>query len=98
MPVGEHQPLLARHSESTKSSIPNFRPANFNLEFRSSKWFILLAVNLAVFTDAFLYGLIVPVLPFALSSRVNLSEEDIQKWIGILVGAYGAGVLAGSRE
>ena len=64
---------------------------------RSSKWFVYIVVNLAVFTDAYLYGLIIPVLPFALVERVNLPEDGVQKWIGILLGAYGAGLIVGAR-
>lgn len=44
--------------------------------FRSSKWFIELAVGMAVFTDIFLYALIVPVMPFALQSRTQVKEEN----------------------
>ena len=64
---------------------------------RSSKWFVYIVVNLAVFTDAYLYGLIIPVLPFALVERVNLPEDGVQEWIGILLGAYGAGLIVGAR-
>ena len=70
---------------------------SFPSNFRSSKLFIVIVVNLAIFTDAFLYGLIVPVLPFAMGDRINTPEDEIQHWIGILLGAYGAGVLVGSR-
>ena len=48
--------------------------------------------------DAYLYALIIPVLPFALVERVQLREEDVQQWIGILLAAYGAGLLIGSRK
>ena len=65
--------------------------------FRSSKLFIYIVVNLAVFTDAYLYGLIIPVLPFALVERVNLQESEVQRWIGILLAAYGGGLIVGSR-
>lgn len=64
---------------------------------RSSKLFIYTVVNLAVFIDAYIYGLIIPVLPFALVERVHLPEGEVQKWIGILLAAYGAGLIIGSR-
>lgn len=67
-------------------------------EIRSSRLFIYIVIDLAVFTDAYLYGLIIPILPFALIERVNLREDEVQKWIGILVAAYGAGLIIGSRE
>ena len=69
----------------------------FLYHFRSSKLFVYIVVNLAVFTDAYLYGLIIPVLPFALVSRVNLEESQVQRWIGILLAAYGGGLIVGSR-
>ena len=65
-------------------------------KLRSSKFFIYVVINVAVFTDAYLYGLIIPVLPFALTEYVNLSQSEVQTWIGILLGAYGAGLLIGS--
>ncbi len=65
---------------------------------RSSKPFTYTVVNSAVFTDAYIYGLIIPVLPFALVERVHLPESEVQEWIGILLGAYGAGLMVGSRK
>lgn len=74
----------------------SFKP--FFHGIRSSKFFGYTVINLAVFTDSYLYGLIIPVLPFALVERVNLQENEVQKWIGILLAAYGAGLIIGSRE
>ena len=65
---------------------------------RSSKWFIYIVVDLAVFTDSYLYGLIIPVLPFALTEYVHVPAAEVQEWIGVLLGAYGAGLLVGSRR
>jgi len=64
----------------------------------SSQLFIYTVINLAVFTDAYLYGLIIPVLPFALVERVNLHEDEVQTWIGILLAAYGGGLVVGARK
>ncbi|KAF1986342.1 MFS general substrate transporter [Aulographum hederae CBS 113979] len=63
---------------------------------RSSKAFVIVVVCVAVFTDIFLYGLIVPMLPFALAERVGLSGNDIQRWNSILLASYGASILLGS--
>ena len=65
--------------------------------WRSSKLFIYFVVNLAVFTDAYLYALIIPVLPFALVDVVRLDEIDVGWWIGALLAAYGVGLLIGAR-
>lgn len=76
--------------QNPTSSTSRFR------KFRSSKWFIYTAVYLAVFTDMYLQGLIIPILPFSLAEYVHVEPKDIQKWTGILVGLYGGGYIVGS--
>ena len=71
---------------------------SFLIKLRSSKLFVYTVINLAVFTDAYLYGLIIPVLPFALVERVKLHQDEVQRWIGLLLAAYGAGLIIGARE
>ncbi len=66
-------------------------------EWRASKLFISIVINLAIFTDAYFYGVIIPVLPFALTEVVQVNESDVQWWIGVLLTAYGAGLLVGAR-
>ncbi|RAL13504.1 MFS transporter [Aspergillus homomorphus CBS 101889] len=66
------------------------------LRFRSSDGFIMFVVAFAVFTDIFLYGLIVPVAPTALHERVGLSVDEEQRWTSILLALYGAALLATS--
>lgn len=63
------------------------------LKVRSSETFIIFTVATAIFTDVFIYGIIVPVLPFALTERVAISPDDIQRWISILLAVYGAALL-----
>ena len=70
----------------------------FLLGFRSSKFFVYIVINLAVFTDAYLYGLIIPILPFALIEKVHLRDDEVQRWIGLLLAAYGAGLIIGARK
>ena len=72
-------------------------PRKFLRKIRSSKLFIYTVVNLAVFIDAYIYGLIIPVLPFALEERVHLHGNEVQQWIGILLAVYGAGLILASR-
>ena len=71
---------------------------SFLIELRSSKLFVYTVINLAVFIDAYLYGLIIPVLPFALVERVRIHPDEVQRWIGLLLAAYGAGLIIGARE
>lgn len=64
------------------------------LAYRSSRWFILTTICTAVFTDIFLYGIIVPVIPFALTKRAHIAEIDVQHWVSVLLAVYGAALLA----
>jgi len=64
------------------------------LHWRSSSAFILATVTVGLFTDLFLYGLVVPVLPFLLSSRLHIPEPEIQAHVSGLLAAYaGASVV-----
>ncbi|PSN66661.1 MFS transporter-like protein [Corynespora cassiicola Philippines] len=64
------------------------------LKVRSADWFIIGTVALAVFTDMFLYGMIVPVLPFSLENRSNVGQNRVQYWVSVLIAVYGASLLA----
>ena len=56
--------------------------------------FIIATVAVGLFTDLFLYGLIVPILPFMLRDRVDLPEEKVQAYVSAMLAAYaGASVL-----
>ncbi|KAG4443199.1 hypothetical protein IFR05_001341 [Cadophora sp. M221] len=66
------------------------------LKIRSSKTFITCTVAIAVFTDIFLYSVVVPVLPFALTVRAGVKEEDVQRWTSIFLSVYGAALAVGS--
>lgn len=66
------------------------------LDSRTSTAFITVTVAFAIFTDIFVYGIIVPVIPFALTERAGVPEEDIQYWTSILLAVYGAALLVTS--
>ena len=64
------------------------------LQWRSNTFFIIATVAIGLFTDLFLYGLIVPVLPFMLQKRVNLPQDQVQSYVSGLLAAYaGASVI-----
>jgi MFS family permease len=68
--------------------------APIGLEWRSSTLFIIATVAIGLFTDLFLYGLIVPVLPFVLQDRIDIPENKVQSYVSGLLAAYaGASVL-----
>ena len=64
------------------------------LQWRSSTLFIVSTVGIGLFTDLFLYGLVVPVLPFLLGDRVHLPADQVQSNVSGLLAAYaGASVI-----
>lgn len=78
-----------KNSGSGESNTP------IGLEWRSNTLFICTTVGMGAFTDLFLYGLIVPVLPFMLQDRVQLPDSQIQSTISNLLAIYaGASCLA----
>jgi MFS family permease len=42
----------------------------------------------------FLYGIIVPVIPFALQTRSHVEWDRVQYWVSVLIAIYGASLLA----
>ena len=64
------------------------------LRWRASTFFIIATVAVGIFTDLFLYGLIVPVLPFLLRDRISVPQDKVQSYSSALLAAYaGASVL-----
>lgn len=66
----------------------------WGLRWRSNTLFIISTVGIGLFTDLFFYGLVVPILPFMLTDRVRIPEDQIQPYVSGLLSAYaGASVL-----
>lgn len=64
------------------------------LSWRSNTFFIVATVAVGLFTDLFLYGLVVPILPFMLQDRLGLPQDQVQSHVdGLLVAYAGASVL-----
>jgi predicted MFS family arabinose efflux permease len=75
------------------TSNPSIPPAG--LLWRSNTIFILATVAISLFTDLFLYGLVVPVLPFLLEDRLGVPRDQLQAHVDGLLAAYaGASVVA----
>ncbi|KAF2638355.1 MFS general substrate transporter, partial [Massarina eburnea CBS 473.64] len=68
--------------------------APYLVKYRSSEGFIVGTVSLAVFTDMFLYGVVVPVIPFAIQTRSHADPNKIQYWVSVLIAIYAAALLA----
>ncbi|KAF2739078.1 MFS general substrate transporter [Polyplosphaeria fusca] len=60
------------------------------LKWRSNTFFIVSTVGIGAFVDFFLYGLIVPVLPFMLEDRVHIPDAQIQSTVSWLLAIYAA--------
>ncbi|KAJ6107167.1 hypothetical protein N7523_008490 [Penicillium sp. IBT 18751x] len=65
-------------------------------QMRSSDTFVVVAMSLATFTDTFIYGMIVPILPYLLIRVGRSSREETQEWTSILLAVYGVALLIGS--
>ncbi|KAF1994792.1 MFS general substrate transporter [Amniculicola lignicola CBS 123094] len=83
-----------RHASSSwsrmKSMAFDHSQPPIGLRWRSSSLFVLSTVGIGGFTDIFLYGLIVPVLPFMLNDRVHVPASDIQTSISNLLAIFAA--------
>ncbi|KAF5661583.1 vesicular amine transporter [Fusarium heterosporum] len=66
------------------------------LKVRSSAGLIVTTCSFAIFTDIFLYGVIVPILPFSLEARIGIDTSKVQYWVSIALAVFGAALLAGS--
>ena len=60
------------------------------LEWRSNTLFIVATVGVGLFTDLFLYGLIVPILPSILEDKVGVPDSQVQGNVSGLLAAYAA--------
>lgn len=97
--AGERQPLLQSSSSSIVSQIGSYDGHEGEAyisrwrAFRASQTFRLVVVSMALFTDNFIYGLIVPTLPYDLHYRSSVPSSDIEAWASALLAAYGLASL-----
>lgn len=89
---------MAATAEAAVKTSPGQDPVPPSLFFRirSSPSYTLATLCLAFFNDSFLFGAIIPVLPYALHERIEIDEDDAQIWISVLLAIYGGAVLIGS--
>jgi MFS family permease len=73
------------------------------LKWRSNTLFILTTVAIGLFTDLFLYSILVPVLPFMLEERAGIPSDQTQTYVSAMLATFAgaavcfapiAGVLA----
>lgn len=81
-----------------RTSVMNFFRSDSTpiaLRWRSNTVFIITTVAIGLFTDLFLYGLIVPVMPFMLRDRLKIPQSQIQSHVSDMLAAYaGASVIS----
>lgn len=66
------------------------------LQFRSSTQYICYTAFVATFTDGFLYGAIVPVIPFSLVDRSGVPEHTVQIWLTVFLVTFGLSMTIGA--
>ncbi|ESZ90466.1 hypothetical protein SBOR_9160 [Sclerotinia borealis F-4128] len=58
--------------------------------WRSSKWFVLSTIAVALFAETFLYGFLVPILGYMLENRLHVEPSQIQKLSSTVLALHGA--------
>lgn len=72
----------------------DYSVAPAGVRWRTNTFFIVSTVAVGLFTDLFLYGLVVPILPYMLQDRVGLPQDQVQSHVDGLLAAYaGASVV-----
>ncbi|OAA79637.1 Major facilitator superfamily domain, general substrate transporter [Akanthomyces lecanii RCEF 1005] len=66
------------------------------LAFRSSSALITVTVSFAVFTDVFLYAVVVPVIPFTLESRIGVASNRVQYWVSVSLAVFAVSLFVSS--
>ncbi|KAJ5764813.1 Tetracycline resistance protein TetA/multidrug resistance protein MdtG [Penicillium odoratum] len=71
-------------------------PIAIGFKWRSSKWFILSTVTIALFGETFLYGFIIPILGYMVQSRLKIDPDQAQRLTSAVLALHGAvSVVAG---
>lgn len=65
-------------------------------ELRASTFVIIFTVTLAIFSDIFVYAVIVPVVPFLFVTRMGISEDSVQGQVSLSLGVYSIGLIVGA--
>ncbi|EKG15807.1 Tetracycline resistance protein TetA/multidrug resistance protein MdtG [Macrophomina phaseolina MS6] len=75
---------------TTLQIAPDYSVPPAGLAWRSNSFFIIATVAVGLFSDLFLYGLVVPILPFMLDDRIGIPESEVQPYVSGLLTAYAA--------
>ncbi|PQE15107.1 MFS transporter protein [Rutstroemia sp. NJR-2017a BVV2] len=58
--------------------------------WRSSRWFVLMTIAIALFAETFLYGFLVPILGHMLQNRLHVEESQVQTLSSAVLALHGA--------
>ncbi|KAK9237505.1 major facilitator superfamily domain-containing protein [Lipomyces kononenkoae] len=75
---------------------PTSKEKPYMLKVRASGWMIMTTVAVAVFTDIFMYGIIIPIIPNVLVDRLEVPPSRVQNDISLALLVYAAGLLVAS--
>ena len=64
------------------------------LAWRSHTAFILTTIGIVLFSDLFLLAVVVPILPFLLEQRANVSPSQVQSYVSVMLTAFSASQVA----
>lgn len=70
--------------------LADYKVKPFGFSWRSSTLFIITTIGMGIFSDLFLYGLIVPILPHILLDRIHVAPEQVQSYTSALLTSYAA--------
>ncbi|KAI9646631.1 hypothetical protein NHQ30_004627 [Ciborinia camelliae] len=59
-------------------------------KWRSSKWFTLSTIAIALFAETFLYGFLIPILGYMLQERLNIASSQTQMLTSAVLALHGA--------
>ncbi|RMZ83835.1 hypothetical protein DV737_g1458, partial [Chaetothyriales sp. CBS 132003] len=90
--VSDHRPVSGLFKIRLKT-VDGAKRAKVKKECEATFDRLMKTLCIAVFTDIFLYGVIVPVLPFAINMRAGVPTENVQHWVSVLLAVYGASLL-----
>ncbi|KAK0644004.1 major facilitator superfamily domain-containing protein [Cercophora newfieldiana] len=63
--------------------------------FRSSKWYILVAACVALYTTSFYYTSTVLLIPFTMTKQAGVSEDGVQIYAGVMIACYSVILVIG---
>lgn len=84
----EESAVLGPRLEAATSLGEDYAVEPFGLSWRSHTLFIISTVIIGLFSETFLYGIVVPVLPFILQDRLGVIHDELQGYSSALLAVF----------